>query len=96
MSPQGSCPLTTQAIYSLASMQPQACDLHRCERELVPVVHQIRIEKLCSGCDKRHESTLWYYRHCMTADCEQWLCAAQYVLLEPAERLSWQMFPLSR
>ena len=55
---------------------------------------QRRSEKLCTSCDKRHDSSLWYYRQSTTMDCREWLCVDQYLLLEPADRLSWFIPPL--
>jgi hypothetical protein len=52
------------------------------------------IEQFCQACDKRHNSTVWYYRPSVDGETQQWLCGIKYLLLESEDGWVWRMFPM--
>ena len=55
-----------------------------------------RTERLCAGCEKPHHGVLWLYRDSTSTDAREWICAMKYLLLDPADRLTWQIIPILR
>lgn len=49
----------------------------------------------CLGCDKQHDSSLWYYRRTVDPADKEWLCGLRFLLLPQLDTRLWLMFPTS-
>ncbi len=84
----------TFEFFSVTSPHALASHLHCIHERSVGKDSSMGIEQFCLACDKRHNSTVWYYRPSVDGGTQQWLCGIKYLLLESEDRWVWRMFPV--
>jgi hypothetical protein len=51
------------------------------------------LEQYCLGCEKIHQSSVWYFKIRPMDSTRDWLCGLKYLVLPAAAMDTWTIFP---